>query len=110
MRSYELVLVLNPDTGEEKNKKLIDTLKGWLGKADLEVTSLGKKPLAYKIKKHLEGAYYLVDIVYKEEEIIPADFEKKLKTEDSIIRHLLVRTKEVKVVERKKKSGNSLTK
>lgn len=109
MRSYELVLVLKPDITGEERKKLIDTVGSWLGKAEVELKELGKKALAYQIKKQREGIYFLLDISYTDETIIP-DLDKKLLTQDGVLRHLLIRKKvkkEVKKeVKRSKKSGN----
>lgn len=106
MRSYELVLVLKPDITGEESKKLIDSIKSWLGKAEVELKELGKKALAYQIKKQREGIYFLLDVSFTDETVIPGDLDKKLLEQDSLLRHLLVRKEIKKEVKRSKKSGS----
>ena len=91
MRSYDLVLVLRPSLKDTERKKLLDTVKGQLKEIKfVKEEEWGQKPLAYTIKKELAGFYYLLKL---EGETIPAGFEKRLLTNDSVIRHLLLRTK-----------------
>ena len=92
MRLYELVLVIKTSLSEEKRKKILETVKKWLG--ELKITkedSWGEKALAYPIKKEQSGFYYFAS--FEGEKAIPLDFEKKLFTEENIIRHLLIRRK-----------------
>lgn len=92
MRLYDLVVVTRPSLSDAQQKKVLDTVKGYL--KDVKVASeenWGQKPLAYKIKKELAGVYHLFKL--ETETSVPTDFEKRLINEDSIIRHLLVRTK-----------------
>ena len=91
MRSYELVLVLRPSTTGVKQKKLIDTVKGWL--KDFKVGTAeekGEKTLAYKINRETKGLYF--DMIL-EGEVIPMDFEKKLFELDEVLTHLMLRKK-----------------
>jgi len=88
MRSYQVVLVLKSGS-EETRKKAVgfarDLLKG------LKVTKeedLGSKALAYKVKGELSAHYFNMKV---EGEMIPADFEKKIMENDTILRHLVVR-------------------
>lgn len=91
MRKYELVLVVKPSVKEADRKKLLEQVKGWLGK--MKVTKeedWGQKALAYTIKKEDSGHYYQFQL---EGETFPTDFETKVYQNTSVIRHLLVRTK-----------------
>ncbi len=91
MRNYELVLVLRPSLKGADLKKLLDTVKGWLG--DLKITKeeeLGTKTLSYPIKKETSGAYVAWVL---EGENVPSDLEKRVLGNDNIIRHLLLRSK-----------------
>lgn len=91
MRVYELVLVLKSSLSEKEREKLIDTIKSWL--KDVKVAKeevWGQKPLAYKIKRELAGFYHKMDL---ELESVPSDFEKRLLTHESVLRHLLLRKK-----------------
>lgn len=92
MRDYELTLVLKPDLTDqvreellEKIKKLIEASKGKVESQDL----WGKKSLAYPIKKAKEGVYAYFVFSLGENEISQVD--KKLKIEDAVLRHLLLR-------------------
>lgn len=92
MRTYELVLVLRPSVTEPNRKKLLDTVKAWLGKTKVaKEDDWGSKALKYAIKKELSGHFY--DLKLETAEAIPADFEKRILMQDDILRHLLVRTK-----------------
>jgi small subunit ribosomal protein S6 len=91
MRMYELVVVVRPSVKEADRKKILDTLKSLL--KDLKVVKeddWGQKPLAYTIKKEEAGHYYMLQL---EGENLPAGFEQRILQNDSIIRHLLLRTK-----------------
>lgn len=91
MRTYELVVVLRPSIKEADRKKIVETLKSLL--KDMKVSKeedWGQKPLAYTIKREEAGYYYMWNL---EGENIPAGFEQRILQNDSIIRHLLLRTK-----------------
>ena len=61
MNKYESIIIINPSVEEEKLKELVAKFSdminkdGKLEKAD----NLGKKKLAYPVKKNAEG-YYIV--------------------------------------------------
>lgn len=90
MRTYELVLVLSSSLTEANRKKLLETVKSWL--KDVKITKeddWGSKALKYAIKKELTGHYF--DMILETPNAIPADFEKRVLSENNILRHLLVR-------------------
>ncbi len=92
MRSYELVIVFRTSLMEAQRKKLVETIKGWV--KDLKVTKeeqWGQKAFSYPIKKETSG-YYLY-ITLEGEKGMPIDFEKRLITNDQVLRHLVVRRK-----------------
>lgn len=92
MRNYELTVVLPEKTTpaksksfEEKIKKLVDSLKGKMGKAE----NWGERELGYKMKKSNSGTF-----LYFELELNPEaahEIEIKLKVDDGVLRHLLVK-------------------
>ena len=93
MRLYELVLVVRPSVKEADRKKVIETVKGWLGK-EVKVTKeddWGQKPLAYPIDKEIAG--YYTQIQFESEEGVAKGFETSILRTKDIIRHLLLRTK-----------------
>lgn len=92
MKDYELVLVIDPDLAGadqkklvSKIKKIIEELKGKVGKTD----EWGKKELAYPIKKKNLGYYFLLEV--KLPSTAPAEIENKLKLEERLMRYLLVK-------------------
>lgn len=89
---YDLVLVVRPSVSEVDRKKVLDTLLKSLGDVKTETKDLGRRNLAYPMKKEREGFYLLVNIA--SENPLPADLEKKLLTTDSILRHLIVRRRD----------------
>jgi ribosomal protein S6 len=91
-RLYELVLVLRDSLSEADKKKLLDTVKKWLGEVKIaKEEEIGKKVLSYPIKKETSGFYLKFSL--ETEATIPLDFEKRILSEDKILRHLLLRTK-----------------
>lgn len=92
MRTYELTLVIRPSVKEADRKKLLETVKEWLGK-EVKVAKendWGQKALAYPIKKEDAGYYLMWEL---EGEGYPSDFEQRLIRNDSVLRHLMLRTK-----------------
>lgn len=89
MKLYELVLIFKTSLSEEKRKKTIETIKGWLKNAKITKEDVwGQKPLAYVIKKELNG--YYIKLLLEIESVSP-DFEKKLSNNEDVIRHLFLR-------------------
>jgi small subunit ribosomal protein S6 len=93
MRTYEFVIVLRPTLKDEERKKLLVTVKGWLGKevSIAKEEELGQKLLAYPIKKESAGLYFVWHL--ESETGVPAGFEQKVIQNDQVLRHLLLRTK-----------------
>ncbi len=86
-RVYELMLVLRPDFGvEEKTARdLVEKLIG--DKKIKELTVMGKKRLAYPIKKQSEGVYVVAIITGSPMNI--GAFEKQIKLGTDVLRFLL---------------------
>jgi len=99
MRLYELVLVVKPSLKEADRKKLLETIKDWLGKIKVKKEDdWGQKALAYSIKKEDAGHYYMLQIeadpvAATNEGGVPKDFEQRIVNNENILRHLLLRTK-----------------
>lgn len=86
-----MVLVMKSSLKEADRKKLLDQVKGWLGKITIsKEADWGQKALAYPIKKEDSGHYYQL---FLEGETFPTDFETRVLQNNSVLRHLLLRTK-----------------
>jgi ribosomal protein S6 len=94
MRNYQLVLVLRPALSEAQKKKITDSVKAWIKDAKiLKEEQWGEKPLSYKIKGENSG--YFLNYFLETEQAIAADFEKRLFVNEDVIRHLLIRSKDI---------------
>ncbi len=91
---YELMLILESETSEENRKKLFTKIEKAIevpGKIS-EIKDLGKKTLAYPIKKKQDGHYWLLMMSMSGKEA--ASLTDKLKQEDSVLRMLLIKKDE----------------
>ncbi|MFH1833304.1 MAG: 30S ribosomal protein S6 [Candidatus Levyibacteriota bacterium] len=91
MRTYNLAVIFNSSMAENARKKLLETIKSWLGK--IKVTKeeeWGEKVLSYPIKREKSGFYYHLSL---EGDSIPQDFEKKILNQEGVLRSLLIRKK-----------------
>jgi len=89
-RQYELMVLVRADVNtddEKKGKELVATFAGD-GVAIKELSSLGKKRLAYPIKKQQE-AIYLVSTL-EAGHLSVAELEKRAKLNEKILRFLLI--------------------
>ena len=89
MTDYELMVLVAPAvdmTGEKAQKDLIKKLVGDTATVK-EVTSLGKKQLAYTIKKQKEATYLVARV---EGTIKMGDVDKRTKLLDEVLRFLLI--------------------
>jgi len=94
-RVYELMYIADPsvkDEDIEKINKEIEALVENEGSTIVSSDDMGKRALAYRIKKFTEGYYYLFEIEGAGREI--AELERRLRVNDKIIRYLTVRVDE----------------
>ena len=101
-RQYELVYIVNPEASEAEVDALHVQVEGIVSKMSgtLERTEpWGKRKLAYEIGPHKEGTYVL-EVFSGSAELIK-ELDRRLKVNDAIIRHLIVRVdEELSVAER----------
>jgi ribosomal protein S6 len=111
MRSYQLTLIVRSTLKDSDRKKAVEAIKSSLEKAKfLKEEEWGQKPLSYPIKKEVSG--FFLNFHFDSEEGIPSGFEKKLLTDDNVLRHLLLsrsaskgEEKAVKKTAKTKKNG-----
>ena len=105
MRIYENLFIVKPDATEEEIDHLIDQMSknvtatgGTIDKVD----KWGKRRLAYRIEKHREGTYVLMQ--FSAEPAAVREFERRLRVQDSVIKFLTVRIDEtLKRLDKRKK-------
>ena len=91
MNKYESVIIVNPNVDEAGLKALEEKFTGLInenGKIE-SVENMGKKRLAYEIKKFKEGTYMLFNFEAKADSI--AELERVYRITDDIIKFIVVR-------------------
>ncbi len=91
-RDYELVLVLNPGSAEDKIETKIDALNQNIVALGGEISGVeqwGRRKLAYPIKKFMEGYYVLTRCTMKPSQT--NSLEAKLRISEDVIRHMLIK-------------------
>ncbi len=91
MNKYESIIIINPNCSTEALKALEDKVKGLInenGKVE-SVENMGKKKLAYEIKKNTEATYMLFNFEAKPESI--AELERNYRIMDDILKFIVVR-------------------
>ena len=94
MNKYESVIIINPNLETESIKALIEKFSNLInnnGKVS-SVEEIGKKKLAYEIKKNKEGYYIVFKFESKPEAI--AELERIYRITDEIIKFIVVKEEE----------------
>ena len=94
MNKYESVIIINPNLEEEAIKALIEKISNLIntdGKV-VSVEELGKKKLAYEIKKNKEG-YYIV-FKFEANPSIISELERVYRITDEVIKFIDVKEEE----------------
>jgi small subunit ribosomal protein S6 len=92
MPKYELMYILASTVSDDQIPSVTEQVKKFVsdaGATEIEETQLGKKKLAYPIKKTRNGHYVVINFDMDSKNINPLD--AKIRTQDStIIRYLLI--------------------
>ena len=90
MRKYECIIIVNPSVDEAGIKALEEKFTGLInGNGKVEVVeNLGKRKLAYEIKKNKEGTYVLFTFEAKPDSI--NELERVLKITDDVIKYIVI--------------------
>lgn len=90
---YEIMLVLQPDLGEEETNSLLKEMKDLISEADGKIVHediWGLRELAYVIKKQRQGYYVVWN--FTADPIKVKAFEKQLNIHQGILRYLIQKT------------------
>lgn len=92
--NYEVVFILDPNLNEEATAKLVEKFKTLIeSKGTLnEVNEWGKRRLAYPINDLNEGYYVLMTFTATPD--LPAELDRQLRINDSVMRSIIVCTDE----------------
>ena len=95
MRNYDIIFIVRPDVSDEDVDKLVAQMEGVVagtgGKLE-KVEKLGRRRLAYRVKRQREGFYVLFKLQGSGDTV--KEFERRLKVIDTVIKYLTVRTDE----------------
>jgi small subunit ribosomal protein S6 len=94
-RTYELMFIVRPDMTDEDLDKLIATLSGVVpatGGTVQRVDKMGKRRLAYTVRRFHEGIYVLMVVEGGGAAI--HELERRLRVTEPVIKFLTVRTDE----------------
>lgn len=86
-RTYETIFIVRPDLAGDAFTAVVDKFKGVLteqGATIVKADEWGVRKLAYTVKKQSRGNYVLV--VYEAGPKVIAEFERRLRIDESIIK------------------------
>src|SRR5437868_13974327 len=94
MRTYEVLYILSPQVPEEEATAISTEFKRVAEATGANLKneeSWGRRRLAYPIHKFNEGIYHL--FVYESDSSL-AELDRRMKNNDRVLRHMIVRTDE----------------
>lgn len=94
-RTYELMFILRPDMTEEDQDKLVANLESQVGNAGGTVKSverMGKRRLAYLVRKFQDGIYVLMTL--EGDGPLVKEVERRLRVTEPVIKFITVRVDE----------------
>ena len=94
-RTYEVMYIVRPDVEEADLDKLIEGFNTVVANGGGEVSNvekLGRRRLAYTVRKFLDGQYVLLHV--SADGPLIAELERRLRVTEQIIKFITVRTDE----------------
>jgi small subunit ribosomal protein S6 len=94
-RTYELMFIVRPDMTEEDLDKLISTLQSVIptsGGSLVKIEKMGKRRLAYTVRRFHDGIYVL--LVIEGGGPVIHELERRLRVSEPVIKFLTVRVDE----------------
>ena len=91
MNKYESVVIINPSVEEEKVKELSKKFTDLInndGKVE-KIEELGKKKLAYEVKKNKEGYYVVIN--FEADPNLITELERNYRIMDEVIKFITVK-------------------
>lgn len=92
MTNYEIMFIVKNTIDDEAVKKEADALQALItgdeGKI-VEFKEMGKRKLAYPIKKELTGTYFVMTVEAKAETV--TEFDRKARLNENVLRHLIIK-------------------
>ncbi len=95
MREYETTLIIQPEISEEGSKAILERLDGILekhGDIRLMCEDMGKRKLAYEIRKFHKGHYHM--LTYLGEGKAVPELERTMRLDESVLRFMTIQVSE----------------
>ena len=90
-KKYELMVIINPDIGENATKKRLDEIRKLISaqKGEMFFEDMwGVRDFAYTIKKHDKGYYAIFDFMLLPEML--KEIDATLRLEPEVLRHMII--------------------
>lgn len=94
-RVYEVMYIVTPETADDDVTKLNESLQGVIetqGGSVVKLENMGRRKMAYEIRRKTEGHYVLFEIEGSGKEIF--ELERRMRVNDAIMRFITVRVDE----------------
>lgn len=94
MNKYESVIIVNPTVDDDKMKELLKKFESLInenGKVS-KIDELGKKKLAYDVKKQKEGFYVI--FYFDADPSFISELERQYRISDEVIKFINIRVEE----------------
>jgi small subunit ribosomal protein S6 len=94
MNLYEMMFIINPDLEDDAVKSTIAAVKGMITGAGGEIKEermMGKRRLAYRVKKKTDGIYML--IIFQVSATAIDELNHAMLINDQVLKHLITRAK-----------------
>lgn len=93
MRRYEIMYIVRTTISEEELKAVVNNFEGILKNNGANIVSsrdMGQRELAYEIKKHKSGYYFVLVIETNDNKSI-SEFDRLATISQDVIRHLITK-------------------
>lgn len=91
MNKYESIIIVNPKLNEKQQNEIENKYKKIINKNGnvISIENIGKKRLAYEVKKNKEGIY--IEINFTSEASFIAELERQYKIDENVIKLIVIR-------------------
>ena len=95
MNKYEIMFIVKTTIDDQTAKDTAKSLKSIITDAKGKITEekdMGRRDLAYPIKKEISGFYYVFNCESTQDVI--AEFDRKARLNENVLRHLIIKLDE----------------
>ncbi len=94
MENYEIMFIVKPTLDEESLKETVKSLEKIITamKGKVQTKDMGKRQLAYPIKKEISGFYYVFTVNATHDVI--SEFDRKARINENVLRHQIIKLDE----------------